>query len=142
MLTTAYTDRTIAYAAQAGLRPEESGTYRGAVAVNLNGSGEHATFGTIVVGTKTGAVLRATLTYGNHGSTQKFEGARAVRRAIKALVVERACSKCEGPVAVPVYDDGEMAWRPGHEDDWAVYCTTSCLEDASEAYWTAEAVSA
>jgi hypothetical protein len=136
MHTTAYTDRTIAYAAQAGLRPAEGRTYRGAVTVSLNGRGEDATFGSIVVGTKTGTVLRATLTDGNHGSTREFEGPLAVLRAVKALVVEQVCDRCDGKVAVPVYDDGDQDWLPRHL--WRVWCSTECHEADAEDYWTVD----
>ena len=85
-VTTAVTDQVFKLAEQAGLRPQWREPYRSTRDISLSGEGVTAPFGTIKVGAASGKVLRAEITFGNGGKTRKFQGAVAVRAALRDLV--------------------------------------------------------
>lgn len=88
MTSTTVTDQIFKLAEQAGLRPSWSEPYGNTREILLDGEGVNAPFGTIHVGLRSGKVLRATIIYGNGGRTRKYEGAVAVRAALRAIAEE------------------------------------------------------
>jgi hypothetical protein len=84
---TAYTRRILATAERAGLNPTSVGTQRGVLLVDLDGDGVEAPFGTLYVSTRTGKVLRGTLTLGNSRirEARQLTGARQVQAALREL---------------------------------------------------------
>ncbi len=86
---TATVEQITAAAMTAGLAPH---TYlrspRSVREVTLNSRTTDGAFGTVVIGARTGRVLRADLTYGNTGPTVHFRGGRAVLRALRVLAAQ------------------------------------------------------
>jgi hypothetical protein len=96
------TDQLVTYAEAAGLRPtvqvDRDGrtTYAGTYKILLNGEGVDSPFGGILVGAKTGRILRGSLTFGNGGPTRTYLNATEVLSALRGLAVMPAATPAAG----------------------------------------------
>jgi hypothetical protein len=98
MNATTVTRQLIKLAEAGGLHPRIGGTGHGAVQIVLDGHGRDALFGAIYVGTRTGRVLRAYLTHGNHGIERKHVKVAEIRTVLKSwAAIHRDRSAAAGP---------------------------------------------
>jgi hypothetical protein len=83
---TAVTRQIVGRAAAAGLRPHlgQPVIYCGAYRVLVNAEGVDGLFGAVYVGARTGRILRAYLTHGNHGQEKRYDKVAAVRTVIQS----------------------------------------------------------
>ena len=80
---TTVTVRIVDLAASAGLRPSTTyKPYRGLRRVFVDAGGVDGLFGCIDVSERTGKVVRAYLTHGNHGVERKLEKVAEIRAAL------------------------------------------------------------
>jgi hypothetical protein len=94
-LTATPATRTIlALAEEAGLAPhlDEDGPtgVDGVARVLVNGPRRSSLFGAIYISTRTGKVLRANLTHGNHGIERRYTGAAEVRAVLASWLTVSA----------------------------------------------------
>ena len=82
--------RLINDAAQLDLNPTIGDIYRGSVRVMLNGTGEWSGFGALIVGARSGKLIRASLTFGTDGGTLRAETMSDARRLFNAYAGYRA----------------------------------------------------
>jgi hypothetical protein len=75
---------------QAGLRPhygpDGAKPYRGATTIIIDEGGRAGVFGAVLVGARTGKILRAVICYGNDADPLRLDGYEAVRRNISSLL--------------------------------------------------------
>jgi hypothetical protein len=95
---TAVTRQIIALAERGGLRPraDEDGPRHGRVRIVVNGPGADAIFGAIYVGARTGRILHAVLTHGNHGEEKRYDDVASVRAVLTSwLALQRSTSPAQ-----------------------------------------------
>lgn len=81
---TTFTARVIDTLREKGYRPQiTEEAYRGGVSVSFSGHGEHSSYGVVVVGHRTGKIVRASISA--RGTTFRYSGATAVAAAVRAL---------------------------------------------------------
>lgn len=83
---TAVTRQIVALARAACLRPEidPSGAWRNAYRVIIDAPGVDGLFGAITIGSRTGRILYAHLTYGNSGEEKRYETVAEIRAVFKS----------------------------------------------------------
>lgn len=90
----------LAIAEQAGLAPhldEDGAAGRDGVArVVVSGPRASSLFGAIYISARTGAVLRANLTHGNHGVERRYTGAGEVRTVLSSWLAVTGGEEARG----------------------------------------------
>jgi hypothetical protein len=86
--STPVTDQIFKLAETAGLRPYWAAPYGNSREIRFDPGGPAGPFGTILVGLRSGRILRATIVYGSDGPSKSYQGAVAVRNALKAIAEE------------------------------------------------------
>jgi hypothetical protein len=82
---TRVTQQILGSAESAGLRPWLSaGSRPGSYRVMVDAGGRDGLFGCIDIGARTGRILRAYLTHGNHGTERRYETVAEIRTVIQS----------------------------------------------------------
>lgn len=88
--TTRATEQVVAMLTRAGLKPhfgpDGSRPYRGAVEIRFDEGGVHGVFGVVLIGVRTGRILRGSIHYGNNSRPQKLNGYREVHPKVASLL--------------------------------------------------------
>jgi hypothetical protein len=88
--TTRATEQVVAMMEAAGLKPcygpDGTRPYQGAVRIVFDERGRSGAFGVILVGSRSGRILRGEFYYGNDSAAHKLNCYWEVRRAIAALL--------------------------------------------------------
>lgn len=88
--TTRATEQVVAMMEEAGLKPcfgpDGAKAYQGAVRIVFDESGRGGVFGVILIGSRSGRILRGEIYYGNDSAAHKLHGYWEVRRTIASLL--------------------------------------------------------